>query len=101
MITTSALEMGIDIGGLDVCILVGYPGSQINTWQRGGRVGRAGRDSAVVLVGGPDALDQWLISHPAEFFARPVEAAVLDAANPQIVSPAPDLRGGRGAPGRG
>ncbi len=86
VISTSALEMGIDIGGLDVCILVGYPGSQINTWQRGGRVGRAGRDSAVVLVGAPDALDQWLLAHPAEFFARPVEAAVLDAANPQIVA---------------
>lgn len=85
VVSTSALEMGIDIGGLDVCILVGYPGSQINTWQRGGRVGRAGRDSAVVLVGGPDALDQWVLSHPAEFFARPVEAAVLDAANPHIV----------------
>lgn len=67
VVTTSALEMGIDIGGLDLCILVGYPGSQINTWQRGGRVGRAGRDSAVVLVGGPDALDQWVLSHPAEF----------------------------------
>jgi DEAD/DEAH box helicase domain-containing protein len=86
VITTSALEMGIDIGGLDLCVLVGYPGSQINTWQRGGRVGRTGRDSAVVLVAGPDALDQWLISHPAEFFARPVEAAVLDAANPHILS---------------
>ena len=85
VITTSALEMGIDIGGLDLCVLVGYPGSQINTWQRGGRVGRAGRDSAVVLVAKPDALDQWLISHPAEFFARPVEAAVLDTANPQIL----------------
>ncbi len=86
VVTTSALEMGIDIGGLDVCILVGYPGSQINTWQRGGRVGRAGRDSAVFMVAKPDALDQWLISHPAEFFARPVEAAVLDADNQRIVA---------------
>ncbi|MEW5913159.1 MAG: DEAD/DEAH box helicase [Thermodesulfobacteriota bacterium] len=86
VVTTSALEMGIDIGGLDLCILVGYPGSQINTWQRGGRVGRAGRDSAVFLVARPDALDQWLISHPAEFFARPVEAAVLDADNQRIVA---------------
>jgi DEAD/DEAH box helicase domain-containing protein len=86
VITTSALEMGIDIGGLDVCVLVGYPGSQINTWQRGGRVGRAGRDSAVFMVANPDALDQWLISHPSEFFARPVEAAVLDADNQCIVA---------------
>lgn len=85
VVTTSALEMGIDIGGLDVCILVGYPGSQINTWQRGGRVGRSGRDSAIFLVAGPDALDQYLISHPQEFFARPVEAAVLDSDNRYIV----------------
>ncbi len=85
VVSTSALEMGIDIGGLDVCILVGYPGSQINTWQRGGRVGRAGRDSAVLLVAAPDALDQYLINHPREFFARPVEAAVLDPDNKAIV----------------
>jgi len=86
VVTTSALEMGIDIGGLDVCILVGYPGSQINTWQRGGRVGRAGRDSAIFLVASPDALDQYFINHPKEFFERPVEAAVLDPDNPHIVA---------------
>jgi DEAD/DEAH box helicase domain-containing protein len=87
VVTTSALEMGIDIGGLDVCILVGYPGSQINTWQRGGRVGRAGRDSAIFLVASPDALDQYFLNHPREFFDRPVEAAVLDPDNPFIVGP--------------
>ncbi len=86
VVSTSALEMGIDIGGLDACVLVGYPGSQINTWQRGGRVGRAGRESAIFLVAGPDALDQYLIGHPAEFFARPVEAAVLDPDNRHIVA---------------
>ena len=47
VISTSALEMGIDIGYLDICILVGYPGTIINTWQRGGRVGRSGRDSMI------------------------------------------------------
>ena len=87
VVTTSALEMGIDIGGLDVCILVGYPGSQINTWQRGGRVGRAGRDSAIFLVASPDALDQYFLKHPREFFDRPVEAAVLDPDNPFVVGP--------------
>ena len=85
VVTTSALEMGIDIGELDVCILVGYPGSQISTWQRGGRVGRAGRESAVVMVAGPDALDQYLVANPERFFARPVESAVLDADNKHIV----------------
>ncbi len=85
VVTTSALEMGIDIGGLDVCLLVGYPGSQIATWQRGGRVGRAGRESAVVMVAAPDALDQYFVQHPAEFFARPLEAAVLDPDNRVVV----------------
>ncbi len=86
VVTTSALEMGIDIGGLDVCILLGYPGSQINTWQRGGRVGRAGRESAIFLVASPDALDQYFINHPEQFFRRPVEAAVLDPDNRHIVA---------------
>ncbi|MGD9123906.1 MAG: DEAD/DEAH box helicase [Desulfarculaceae bacterium] len=85
VVSTSALEMGIDIGELDVCILVGYPGSQINTWQRGGRVGRAGRESAIFLVAAPDALDQYFLAHPQRFFARPVEAAVLDPENSHIV----------------
>ncbi|MFH2126248.1 MAG: DEAD/DEAH box helicase, partial [Pseudomonadota bacterium] len=85
VVSTSALEMGIDIGGLDVCILAGYPGSQINTWQRGGRVGRSGRDSAIFLVAQPDALDQYFIKHPGYFFDRPVEAAVLDPDNANIV----------------
>ncbi|MFH1058881.1 MAG: DEAD/DEAH box helicase [Pseudomonadota bacterium] len=87
VVTTSALEMGIDIGGLDVCILVGYPGSQIRTWQRGGRVGRAGRESLICLVAEPDALDQYFLNHPREFFDRPVEAAVLDPDNPYVVGP--------------
>ncbi len=85
VVTTSALEMGIDIGGLDVCILVGYPGSHINTWQRGGRVGRAGRESLIFLVAQPDALDQYFIGHPEQFFSRPLEAAVLDPDNSHVV----------------
>ena len=86
VVTTSALEMGIDIGGLDVCILVGYPGSHINTWQRSGRVGRAGRDSLVCLVAQPDALDQYYLNHPRYFFERPLEAAILDPDNRHVVS---------------
>ena len=64
VVSTSALEMGIDIGGLDVCILVGYPGSITATWQRGGRVGRQDRASLIVLLAGPDALDQYFMKHP-------------------------------------
>jgi len=85
VISTSALEMGIDIGGLDVCLLVGYPGTMVTTWQRSGRVGRLGRDCLIILVAQPDALDQYFIKHPAEFFARDLEAAVLDPHNPVIV----------------
>jgi len=85
VISTSALEMGIDIGNLDVCILVGYPGTMINTWQRGGRVGRAGRESLIVLFAKPDALDQYFMKHPEAFFERSFEAAVLDPDNTYVV----------------
>uniref|UniRef100_A0A7C3ZDU9 DEAD/DEAH box helicase n=1 Tax=Desulfobacca acetoxidans TaxID=60893 RepID=A0A7C3ZDU9_9BACT len=84
--STSALEMGIDIGGLDVCILVGYPGTMVTALQRMGRVGRQDRDSLVVLVAQPDALDQYFMKHPAEFFGRPLEAAVVDPDNPVVVA---------------
>ena len=83
VIATSALELGIDVGGLDVCILVGYPGSQVATWQRSGRVGRRGR-AAIALVAQPDALDQYLVNHPKVFFERGCEHAVLDPHNPEI-----------------
>jgi len=85
VIATSALEMGIDIGGLDVAILVGYPGSIASTWQRGGRVGRKERDSAIFLLALPDALDQYFMRNPADFFGRSVEAAVVDIANPYLL----------------
>ncbi len=85
VVSTSALEMGIDIGYLDVCILVGYPGSIINTWQRGGRVGRGGRESMVVLIAKPDALDQYFMKHPEDLFERGYEAAFLDPQNPHVV----------------
>jgi DEAD/DEAH box helicase domain-containing protein len=83
VISTSALELGIDVGGLDVCLLVGYPGSQMATWQRAGRVGRA-QPGAVVLVAQPDALDQYLMAHPRVLFERDVEHAVVDPHNADI-----------------
>jgi len=85
VVSTSALEMGIDIGYLDVCILVGYPGTMIDTWQRGGRVGRSGRDSMIILIAKPDALDQYFMKHPSDFFERSFEAAILDPHNPYVV----------------
>ena len=85
VICTSALEMGIDIGGLDICILVGYPGTITATWQRAGRVGRMARESAIFLIAQPDALDQYFMRHPKDFFQRGVEAGVVDAANPYLL----------------
>ncbi len=85
VITTSALELGIDIGDLDLCILVGYPGSIMATWQRGGRVGRSSRKSAIILIGQEDALDQYFMRQPEDFFARSAESAVLNPKNPSIM----------------
>lgn len=85
VISTSALELGIDIGALDLCILVGYPGTVMSTLQRGGRVGRAQQTSAVVLVAGEDALDQYFMRHPEDFFERPPECAVLNPYNTVIL----------------
>ncbi|MDY6822541.1 MAG: DEAD/DEAH box helicase [Thermodesulfobacteriota bacterium] len=85
VISTSALELGIDIGDLDLCILVGYPGSVMATWQRAGRVGRGGQDSAMILVAGEDALDQYFMNNPAEFMNRPPESAVINPENRNIL----------------
>lgn len=85
VISTSALELGIDIGALDLCILVGYPGTVTSFMQRGGRVGRACRDSAVIFVAGEDALDRHFIRNPDDFFARGPEDAVLNPFNPVIL----------------
>jgi DEAD/DEAH box helicase domain-containing protein len=85
VISTSALELGIDVGGLDVCILVGYPGSQIATWQRAGRVGRSG-EAAIALVAMPDALDQYLVAHPKAFFERGFEQALIDPENADLLA---------------
>jgi DEAD/DEAH box helicase domain-containing protein len=85
VISTSALEMGIDVGGLDLCLLVGYPGTIINTWQRGGRVGRAKRPSAIVMIAGNDALDQYFLHNPQDFFGRTCEEAILDPLNREVL----------------
>ncbi len=81
VLSTSALELGIDIGGLDGCVLVGYPGSAMATWQRAGRVGRRGQESIVALIAQPDALDQYLLDHPRELLERPLERLIVDPDN--------------------
>lgn len=89
VIATNALELGIDVGGLDAAILAGYPGTVMSTWQQAGRVGRraadAGQEALIVLVGGDDALDQFHLDHPERFFAAPSEQAVVDPGNEAIL----------------
>lgn len=85
VISTSALELGIDIGDLDICILVGYPGSVMATMQRSGRVGRSMNPSAVILIGQEDALDQHFMRNPQDFFSRLPESAVLNPENQKIM----------------
>jgi len=85
VISTSALELGIDIGDLDLCILVGFPGTVMATRQRWGRVGRGGRPSGMVLIAGEDALDQYIMKNPAKFIARGPESAFVNPHNPEIL----------------
>ncbi|MCK5350718.1 MAG: DUF1998 domain-containing protein, partial [Desulfobacula sp.] len=85
VVSTSALELGIDIGNLDLCILVGYPGTIMSTWQRAGRVGRDGKDSALILIAHEDALDQYFINHPDIFFNMPPEKAIINPRNRVIL----------------
>ncbi|MGB9595489.1 MAG: DEAD/DEAH box helicase [Candidatus Poribacteria bacterium] len=85
VISTNALELGIDIGGLDACILVGYPGSISSTWQRAGRAGRSKDDSLVILIGQNNPIDQYLMKHTKYFFEQPVENVVISVDNPHIM----------------
>ncbi len=85
--TTSALELGIDVTGLDMVLLSGYPGTRAAMWQRAGRAGRAGRDALCVLIARDDPLDTYLVHHPAALFHPPIEATVFDPANPHVLAP--------------
>ena len=85
VVSTSALELGIDVGDLDICILAGYPGSMIATRQRSGRVGRKGQESALIMIAGQDALDQYFVANPRHFFSGQTEAAVINPYNPVVL----------------
>jgi DEAD/DEAH box helicase domain-containing protein len=82
---TNALELGIDVGGLDAIVLNGFPGTLASMWQQAGRAGRTGRRSAAVLVAGDDQLDQWYAAHPTELVHRRPEQAVVNPQNPFVV----------------
>lgn len=81
---TSALELGMDIGGVDAVVMVGYPGSKMALWQRAGRAGRAGRRSLALLVPGNDPLDEYYLTHPDLLVDGPVESAIADPFNSVI-----------------
>jgi DEAD/DEAH box helicase domain-containing protein len=83
--STNALELGIDIGQLEACILVGYPGTIASTWQQAGRVGRAQEESVVFYIPHQNPIDQYLAKNPQYFFEQNPEAAVVDPDNPHIV----------------
>jgi DEAD/DEAH box helicase domain-containing protein len=86
VVSTNALELGIDIGGLDASIVAGFPGSFNSFWQQSGRAGRRGGTSVSVFIASAAALDQFLIHDPAWFFGKAAEEARLDADNPYILS---------------
>jgi DEAD/DEAH box helicase domain-containing protein len=85
--TTNALELGIDIGGVDVVVLSGYPGSRAATWQRAGRAGRRGRRSLCVMVLSSLPTDQFIAADPPFLFDRPAEHAAVDPDNPDVLLP--------------
>ncbi|MEO1064233.1 MAG: DEAD/DEAH box helicase [Actinomycetota bacterium] len=87
IVATSALELGIDVGGLDAVVLDGFPGTVSSFRQRIGRVGRTGRPALAVLVAGSDQLDRWMLRHPDQLLDRPAERVVANVDNPFVVLP--------------
>lgn len=81
---TSALELGVDVGGVDAVVLVGYPGSLTALWQRAGRAGRGDRRSLTLLIAGNDPLDEYYLTHPDLITEGKVERAVADAFNTEL-----------------
>ncbi|ORX02813.1 DEAD/DEAH box helicase [Mycolicibacillus trivialis] len=84
---TNALELGVDIAGLDAVVLAGFPGTIASFWQQAGRSGRRGQGALIVLVARDDPLDTYLVHHPAALLDKPIERVVIDHTNPYVLGP--------------